>query len=101
MDIWSIPIFALIAAISLGFFALLRLLWQRAERAILKSLQKKWAELGTKPEPENLEEQLKKEAYELTRERKGNAWIIIERLAAIMGIISFIVQVAQWVYPLL
>jgi len=27
-------------------------------------------------------------------------WSLVEQIAAIMGIISFIIQVAQWVYPL-
>jgi hypothetical protein len=31
--------------------------------------------------------------------RRSSNWRLIEQVAAIMGIISFIIQVAVWVYP--
>jgi hypothetical protein len=38
--------------------------------------------------------------YERHPRRGGwGGWSFIEQLAAIMGIITFIIQVAQWVYP--
>jgi hypothetical protein len=35
------------------------------------------------------------------RRRQRGGWRFIEQLAAVMGIISFIIQVAVWVYPFL
>ena len=37
--------------------------------------------------------------YEYRSYSRSSSWPFIERVAAIMGIIAFIIQVAQWVYP--
>jgi hypothetical protein len=73
MNLWSLPIFALIGTVCFVIVALLQL-YRMSGRVSYR--------IESRPRP-----------------RRNGGWAFAERVAVIMGIVSFIIQVAQWIYP--
>ena len=84
MDIWSLPIFTLIGTACFVLIGVMKISWARED-------------YGTDAPRGTL---YSRPSLPLPRlRRRGAGWTFIEQLAAIMGIISFIIQIAMWVYP--